>query len=166
MIQKIEHFFYFCYNVSLTEIGAEVERSRQSSKDLQWEKQAESTIAMLTGDFDRLSNEAWTPLDNRTAGLEHHLRRLGVEPYRRWANGFSCLCFVMIGAPMAILRQKGEFLASFFLCFLPILLVYYPLLMASVDLAKSGDLPPAAVWIGNLVLAAWGLAMMRRVNAH
>ena len=30
------------------------------------------------------------------------LHRLHTEPWRRWANGFSCLCFVMIGVPVAV----------------------------------------------------------------
>lgn len=121
---------------------------------------------MMTGDFDRLSDEEWQRTQNRIYGEKYLRQRLSVEPYRRWSAGFSCLCFVMVGAPMAIWRQKGEFLASFFLCFLPILLVYYPLLMVSVDHAKAGDVPPIAVWLGNAVLALWGLAMMRKVIKH
>jgi lipopolysaccharide export system permease protein len=91
------------------------------------------------------------------------LQRLYTEPWRRWANGFSCLCFVLIGAPMAIRLRHAEFLASFFACFLPILLVYYPLLAVSVGQAKDGSVPPPAVWIGNLVLAGWGVWLLRRV---
>ena len=79
------------------------------------------------------------------------------------ANGFSCLCFVLIGAPMAIRLRHAEFLASFFACFLPILLVYYPLLMGAVGQAKDGAVPPPTVWLGNIVLALWGLWLMRRV---
>jgi lipopolysaccharide export system permease protein len=57
----------------------------------------------------------------------------------------------------------SEFIASFFICFLPILLVYYPLLAVSVDQAKDGVFPPQSVWVGNIVLAVAGLWMMRRV---
>ena len=64
---------------------------------------------------------------------------------------------------MAIRRRHSEFLASFFACFLPILIVYYPLLMFSVDQAKDGRVPPATVWLGNIVLGVWGAWMMRRV---
>ena len=52
---------------------------------------------------------------------------------------------------------------SFFLCFLPILLVYYPIFMAGVSEAKAGDLPPIAVWGGNLLVAAWGCLLLRSV---
>ena len=62
---------------------------------------------------------------------------------------------------MAIWRKNSDFLTSFFLCFLPILFVYYPLLMFGVEQSKSGALPPYIVWLGNVVLAAWGLWMLR-----
>ena len=151
---------------SLAEIGDEKIKSHAELEDLNWKKRTESTLAMMTGDLDRLTPEAWSSIESRTGVLHEHLRRLALEPYRRWSSGFSCLCFVLVGVPMAILRQKGEFLASFFLCFLPILLVYYPLLMASVDFAKEGGLPPIAVWLGNGVLALWGWGMMRQVASH
>jgi lipopolysaccharide export system permease protein len=148
---------------ALAEIGrARLETDRRIERDQrhQW---VESTMAMMTGDFDRVSDESWAPLVEREREATERRMRLAVEPYRRWATGFSCLCFVMVGVPMSILRQRGEFLASFFLCFLPILLVYYPLLIVSVDQAKEGGIPPIAVWIGNAVLALWGVWMMRRV---
>ena len=44
---------------------------------------------------------------------------------------------------MAIRLRHAEFLAIFFVCFLPILLVYYPLLAVSVDHAKDGAVPAA-----------------------
>ena len=70
---------------------------------------------------------------------------------------------MLIGAPMAIRLRHAEFLAIFFVCFLPILVVYYPLMAVSVDQAKDGVLPPPAVWLGNVVLALWGVWLLRRV---
>jgi lipopolysaccharide export system permease protein len=70
---------------------------------------------------------------------------------------------VLVGAPLAIRLRNADFLTSFFLCFGPILIVFYPLLAFGVDQAKSGDLPPHAVWIGNVVLAAAGAWIMRKV---
>ena len=57
-------------------------------------------------------------------------------------------------------------LAILFLGFssgLPILLVYYPLLMYSVDRAKNGALPPYSVWLGNAILLACGAWLLRKV---
>ena len=102
----------------------------------------------------------------RSRAAEYRLYRLHTEPWRRWANGFSCLCFVLIGVPVAIWLRFSEFIASFFICFLPILLVYYPLLAVSVDQAKDGAFPPQSVWLGNIVLALAGVWLLRRVNRY
>ena len=91
------------------------------------------------------------------------LCRLRTEPHRRWSAGFSCLFFVWVGAPMAVWMRNRDFLSSFFLCFLPILIVYYPLLAYGIDGAKSGTLPPWGVWAGNLLLAVWGFILIRKI---
>ena len=148
---------------ALSEIRPALTAQRTRIKNLEQEMAAGAAFALLTGEFEDLSAASRQPQVDEQRGLEATLHRLHTEPVRRWANGFSCLCFVLVGVPMAIIRQKGEFLASFFICFAPILLVYYPLLMFSVDQAKGGALPPVTVWLGNAVLALWGLWMMRRV---
>ena len=64
---------------------------------------------------------------------------------------------------MAIRRRKGDFLTSFFLCFLPILVVYYPALMWTIDFSKAGTFPPQSLWLGNILLLLWGVWLVRRV---
>lgn len=91
------------------------------------------------------------------------INRLRTEPWRRWANGFSCLFFVLLGVPLAIKQRNPDFVTSFFMAFLPVLLVFYPLLAFAVDRAKDGALPPQAVWIGNLALLAVSLYYLRKV---
>jgi lipopolysaccharide export system permease protein len=91
------------------------------------------------------------------------LHRLHTEPHRRWANGFSCLCFALVGAPWAIRRRHGDFLASFFVVFFPILLVYYPLLLYGIGQAKHGLWPPECVWLGNVMFAIGSVWLFRHV---
>ena len=150
-------------NFALAEIGpAKVEQDKLLAS-LQHALEADVGAALLTGNMSELGKTSW---NKRVAGLragEEKLHRLRTEPYRRWANGFSCLGFVLVGAPMAIRRRHGEFWGSFFICFLPILIFYYIPLMVCVDKAKDGVIPPPAVWIGNLMLAAWGAWLLRRV---
>jgi lipopolysaccharide export system permease protein len=123
----------------------------------------DSAASLLFGQMADLSQAQWTPRENEVAAAERTRHRLYTEPYRRWANGFSCLGFALIGAPMAIRRRHGEFWGSFFACFLPILIVYYPMLVGCLSWAKNGVMPPQVVWLGNLVLAAWGAWLLRRV---
>ena len=124
---------------------------------------ADAGAALLFGRFEELSLGQWQPRADEIVSAQRTLHRLNTEPYRRWANGFSCLGFVLIGAPMAIRRKHGEFWGNFFACFLPILIIYYPMLVGCVARAKNGVLPPQSVWLGNLVLAAWGVWLLRRV---
>lgn len=91
------------------------------------------------------------------------LSRLKTERHRRWSAGFSCLFFVWVGVPMAVWMHHRDFLANFFLCFLPILVVYYPLFAYGIDGAKNGTIPPWSVWVGNLLLAVWGFELMKKV---
>jgi lipopolysaccharide export system permease protein len=46
---------------------------------------------------------------------------------------------------------------------LPILIVYYPLMVYGVDGSKHGTIPACSVWLGNLMLAFWGAYLLRKV---
>jgi lipopolysaccharide export system permease protein len=144
-------------------IPGAVERQQATIAALENQCAAMAAHQLMTGDLRVLLDEDGNRQQARLAGARGVLHRLETEPHRRWADGFSCLCFAMVGAPMAIRRRHGEFLASFFACFLPILLVYYPFLMVSVDQAKQGALPPLSVWLGNVVCVTWGAWLLRRV---
>ncbi|MCH8839250.1 MAG: LptF/LptG family permease [Planctomycetes bacterium] len=148
---------------SLREIGPSKTRQREEIERLKQEMTADAAFALMTGRTFELSQAVWQQRERQLYGAQETLHRLYTEPHRRWANGFSCLCFVLIGAPMAIRRRQAEFWGSFFACFLPILLVYYPMLVVTVDYAKDGVFPPQVVWLGNIMLAGWGAWFMQRV---
>jgi|694.fasta_scaffold60250_2 lipopolysaccharide export system permease protein len=122
-----------------------------------------AALGMLSGRMDQTAPAAVAGERHEIAYARERLRAIAVEPWRRWAGGFSCLCFVLVGAPMAIRMRNADFLTSFFLCFLPILVVYYPLFILGIDQAKDGNVPPAAVWLGNVLVALWGCWLLRRV---
>lgn len=122
-----------------------------------------AATAMLAGDVQSLGNISWDNGHQQLARERKRLHHLKTEPHRRWANGFSCLCFVFVGCPLALRMRNAEFWTVFFMCFLPILLVFYPLLIISTGQAKVGDLPPQSVWIGNLIMLAWGAWTLRKV---
>ena len=139
---------------------AETERSIDQYEQVAVGKTA---LALLSGRMDLTVPDA-TAGEREAAKSQHNrLIRLVMEPWRRWANGFSCLCFVLVGAPMAIRMRNADFLTSFFLCFLPILVVYYPVFMLGISRVKSGAFPSPAVWAGNVLITLWGLWLLRRV---
>lgn len=148
---------------ALAEIGPALAETRAEIRQIHNDMSARAAYAMLTGEFQQVSQPVWRQKQQQLGAAEYTLHRLHAEPHRRWAGGFACLAFAMVGVPVAMMMRKSEFLASFFVCFLPILIVYYPLLIVSVNEAKGGGLPPAAVWLGNTVLALAGLALLSAV---
>ncbi|MFV2065763.1 MAG: LptF/LptG family permease [Pirellulales bacterium] len=150
----------------LVAIPAEINRQRDLILLLDQQCAARTVGQLMTGDFWDLTDARWTDYRQQTIHARHTLYRLNTEPHRRFAVGFSCLCFAVVGVPMAIRRRHGEFMASFFFCFLPILLVYYPFLMISIDHAKEGSWPAESVWVGNLVMVAWGALLLRRIRRY
>ena len=98
--------------------------------------------------------------------LHSQYNRLSVEPPRRWAAGFCCFFFVWLGAPLAIWMRKSDFFASFFACFVPILILYYPLLAFGLDQAKKGGLPPMSVWLANISMGLIGLWFLRQIHRY
>lgn len=152
--------------LALRVIPEEVAAQRKTIERYDYESAALAAYQMLSGDFEGLTSRQWRVRAARRQAQIDRLHRLRLEPHRRWSAGFSCLCFAWVGAPMAIRRRKSDFLTSFFLCFLPILIVYYPLLIYGIDGAKSGTIPPQAVWSGNVLLILWGAYLLRKVLRH
>jgi lipopolysaccharide export system permease protein len=72
------------------------------------------------------------------------------------------LGFALLGIPIAMRGRASDTMSVFFLCFLPILLIYYPLLVTGENLARAGVYPPLSVWLANTVLFAAGAALTWR----
>ena len=142
------------------------ELKRQTIKFDQEQKLAAVRAAgqMLSGNLVGISDSKWNVTTTMLGRSSRRINRLKAEPWRRWANGFSCLCFVFVGAPLAIRLKKFDFWTNFALVFIPILIVYYPLLMFGVSQAKTGALPPWIVWLGNAVMLLYGLWLMYRIQ--
>lgn len=148
-------------DTALRRIPKEIITQRAELEALERSLAADAAYQLMTGDFMDLNDDRWAAQQLAIAGGQARLARLHTEPWRRWANGFSCFAFVLIGAPLAIRMRSADVWTSFIACFLPILIVYYPLLAYGVDLSKSGDLPPYSVWLANIVLMSIGYWMTR-----
>lgn len=122
-----------------------------------------AAFQMGVGDFSHLSGDVWLKEQEERDLMQQRIYRLQAEPWRRFAMGFSCLFFVAVGAPLSIRLRNADVWSSFGLCFLPIVILYYPLLAFGLDRAKSGELPPYVVWLGNIVLGIIGFVVYRKV---
>ncbi|MFO0815635.1 MAG: LptF/LptG family permease [Gemmatales bacterium] len=96
--------------------------------------------------------------------IRREVGELRSELAERPALALGCFFFVLIGCPVAIWFQKSDFLSSFVTCFLPIVLVYYPLNLLTKNLGKDGTNVYAAMWLGNAVLGVAGLVLLWRLG--
>jgi len=85
----------------------------------------------------------------------------------RPALSIGCLCFALVGCPIGIWFSKSDYLSAFITCFLPIVIVYYPLMFCMFDLSRAGKIPP---WMGIfnadvLMLFAGGI-LFRRLSRN
>jgi lipopolysaccharide export system permease protein len=153
-------------DAAMREIPQYIAQQRSDERILQQQAAADAAYQLITGDFAGLTGPHWEMTHLTLHNTQNLLHKLKLVTWRRWANGFSCLFFVLVGAPLAVRLKNADMWTSFGLCFLPILLVYYPLLMYGLDRAKSGALPPYFIWLGNLVLLAAAVWLLRRVLRH
>lgn len=143
---------------------AEFEESRELNR---LKRDQEAAMALLTGEFDRLSDPAIQEYAGYDNLADHRQRRLRTEVHSRYAMAGSCLFFALLGGPFAVLQARRQFITSFIMCFLPILLVYYPVMFLMVNLSKHGDVNPAwAMWVPNVVLAIAAIVVVRKVVQH
>jgi lipopolysaccharide export system permease protein len=98
-------------------------------------------------------------LRNQIRTLNAIIVAIDVEKHMRPAIALGCLCFVLIGCPVGIWFSKSDYLSAFITCFLPIIVLYYPLLLSSINVAKGLKLTPFVIWSANglMVLIAAGL---------
>lgn len=93
------------------------------------------------------------------------LYALDTEFQMRPALSFGCLFFAMVGCPVGMWFSRGDYLSAFITCFLPVVFVYYPLLLCCTNQAKQGQ-TTLLIWSANAVVALVGLVFFRRLLKH
>jgi len=134
-------------------------------KKEEWEKAAEKTQA----EWDTCSKSQAENPDK--AQVEAHLKNLAdrkkyekqqslfmdVELLMRPALSMGCLGFILVGAPIGVWFSKSDYLSAFISCFLPIVVVYYPLMLCGTGMAKEGKIDPfILVWAADALMAVVG----------
>ncbi|MGN6546205.1 MAG: LptF/LptG family permease [Aureliella sp.] len=151
-------------NIAMHALPGETSKQRESIGINDQMVATHVLMGLSIGRYDWLSSQTIHDASaRRRAGLER-LARLETEPYRRWACGFSCFCFVWLGIPLSIWYRTADYWFVFGVAFLPLLLIYYPLFMMALEQAKDGNWPPYTVWLGNLGILAAGWWFKHKVN--
>src|SRR6266702_5891954 len=72
-------------------------------------------------------------LKNSVHEQDSRLRALDTELQMRPALAFGCFFFVLIGCPVGIWFSRSDYLSAFITCFIPIVIVYYPLVLCGTS---------------------------------
>lgn len=150
-------------NLALRVIPSELKSQKAKIQQQEERLAVTAGFEMLGGNFEQLVSEPWKSQELVLEQSRVRKYRLRTEPWRRWANGFSCLMFVVVGLPLAVRMRTADVWTCFFFCFFPILIGYYPLLAFGLDQSKSGTLPPYTVWLSNVVTLGVGILMFRKM---
>lgn len=149
-------------------------RERSNSEILDRMVEVRAEIEKTKRELDEVrrlpsSNDPPVSLETQTrfrlTSQQRELAELAVERAMRPAMAAGCFFFSLIGCPVAIWFHRRDYLSNFVTCFLPIVLLYYPLLMLAMNLGKEGKLDPMwGLWIGNAVLGVLGLGLWWRLS--
>lgn len=120
---------------------------------------ARSTAVARSADTSHLQR-----LQKTLEQSERWLERLEARFHKKWCTAFCCLFGTMLAIPIAILLRTGDLAQSFFLCFLPIVLLYYPATSFWYELAKGGSLPESSVWTCNVAMGLISARLLWRVH--
>lgn len=150
--------------IALRLMGEEIEKQHESICNSEEMLGSRALLGLTCGRYDWLGSPTVHETSSNIRTGRERLARLHTEPWRRWASGFSCFCFVWLGVPLAIWCRTADYWSSFGVAFLPILLIYYPLFALGLEQAKDGGWPPYSVWLGNLALLAVGAWYLRKVH--
>lgn len=150
-------------DTALREIESRITSQQSTILDLKQNLAAQAGFQLLTGDLMEMTGKAWQTNNEELRVAHFNLNRYEAEPYRRWANGFCCLAFVLIGATYSIRRRVADFWTCFATVFFPVVVAYYPIFQFGVNQAKAGNLPPYSVWMGNIFFFALGLWLVQRL---
>jgi len=148
---------------AMEQIPAEVDRQLKLNERIQESMAIEVSMGLGMGRYNQLSEANLQGMLVQIEENKKRLIRLELEPYRRWSFGFSCFFFIWIGVPFAILNRSADYAWTFGMCFIPIMLMYFPLFGLALDRAKDGAWPASSLWIGNGFLFVVGSWLRHRV---
>ena len=154
--------------LTIQHIRHELETVARKREDLAQRQVMAAALALSHGDFERLRMDDFRFYQEHINVHTDRYNKLQTEIHSRFALSCSCLFFVLLGTPFSIWQARRQFLTSFALCFVPILLGYYPIIIMCMNLAKmNGAFNPAwTMWIGNGLLLAAGSWVLWKVTRN
>lgn len=149
-------------HLSIRQISEKLDSTADRIEQMSRRRTVDTAFTLTLGDFNRFHQHQFAVYADRLHNARSEFARFHTELHGRFALACSCFFFVLVGTPFSILRARRQFLTSFFLVFLPIVIGYYPIVLLMMNLAKTGDVNPAwAMWIGNALLCVAACFVLR-----
>lgn len=137
------------------EVDAELVRAREHLAGDRKRRAMSVGLNFAAGKFEAVKWDEVAEVFAKNGYWQRRYNELETEKQLRVSMAFGSLLFVILGAPVGIRFAKRDFLSAFMTCFLPIIGLYYPLMLFGINMGKEGTMEPyRALWIGNIVLAA------------
>ncbi|MFK7776876.1 MAG: LptF/LptG family permease [Gimesia sp.] len=151
-------------HMSVRSIKTELSDLSEKKDEFEFQRDIEVAMVLALGDFERFhAPEISTNLPQNHLE-EKRKNKLKTALSSRFALSCSCFFFVLVGCPFSIAQARRQFLTSFFLVFMPILLFYYPIVLLMMNLSKQGKIDPGlSLWAGNIGLLLVAFYMLRKV---
>jgi lipopolysaccharide export system permease protein len=139
-------------------------RQEQAQWEAQWAEIRAKTSRLPEGDQKKLAQAQDQHFKAKLEAVTRSIRNVESEFYMRPALAAGCLVFALIGCPVGIWANRSDYLSTFVICFLPTVVVYYPLLLAGSNMGKDGKLPLGlGCWLANIVAGTIGLGLTWRL---
>ncbi|MBL4886043.1 MAG: LptF/LptG family permease [Planctomycetaceae bacterium] len=154
-------------HMAVNAISWELKRIEETHQQLQAKSIIARTMSLTSGEFSDFTMQGFKDLLQSDIEENQRKHRLRAEYHSRFALAGSCFFFVLLGSPISIIQAKRQFLTCFFMVFMPIIVLYYPISMLAMNQAKNGLMNPSWVmWVGNTLTAIVGLYFLRKVLQH
>ncbi len=154
-------------HLSIRDIRKELDKQVAELQTIRDERDMRAASYLLLGEFEKLSSSDMHYYDAIKGSRNRDVAKLHTEIHSRMSLSASCLFFALLGGPFAILKGRQQFLTSFFICFLPILLLYYPIALLMINLSKTGKISPVwSMWVANAVIFVGAAIVLRRTLKH
>lgn len=154
-------------NITIQDIRNERDRLEADRNAIHDRRIIATAFHLTQGEFQGLGPDPLQTDDRASREKTRRNRVLTTEIHGRIAMACSCFFFVLLGGPFSILQGRRQFLTSFALCFFPILVIYYPCVLLTMNLSRDGMIDPAwGMWIGNAGLAGFAITILQKVLRH
>jgi lipopolysaccharide export system permease protein len=136
----------------------------RAAKEAERDEARAKAMQLPEGDLRTLALAQDAHFKSQIENTTRQIANVKAEFYMRPALAVGCLVFALIGCPVGIWATRADYLSTFVICFLPTVVVYYPLLFAGSNLGKDGKIPLGlGCWLADIVMGAAGVVLMWRL---